>query len=95
MSLAVLANCLEAEGQPGEALAADREAIVSLAEPFLRLPTAFSHWMQWMQWMVQQHRRRCAAQACKPDDRLLKPVVAVLDGMAAQSAGEQEQGDGR
>jgi hypothetical protein len=92
VSLMVLSDCLEAQGRPKEALAANREAIEALAEPFLRLPAAYEHWMLPM---VQQYLQRCEAQGCEPDGELLEPVVAVLIPMIERGDSEQEQGDGR
>jgi hypothetical protein len=85
VSLAVLANCLEATGRDDDALAANQEAIDTLRPPFLAVPPAFAHWMLPM---CQQYFERCERLGREPDGELLAPIVealAKLEGEAGPS----------
>ena len=84
MSLAVLANCLESVERAAEGLTANTEAIVTLREPFLDVPSAFAHWMLPM---VQQYLQRAEALAVEPDAALLEPIVRKLTVPAERAQG--------
>ena len=80
VSLAVAANCLEAQDRLVDALTADHEAIETLSEAFLAMPEAFAHWMVPM---VEQYLNRCQAQGSEADaellERLLPAVMAIVE----------------
>jgi tetratricopeptide (TPR) repeat protein len=75
VSLAVLANALEATDRASEAVDVNREAIATLSEPFVAHPPAFAHWMVPM---CQQYIERCEKLGREPDAELLGPIAEAL-----------------
>lgn len=86
----MVANCLESCDRRAEALAANREAIATLAPAFLGLPAAFAHRMLPM---VRQYRGRCEASGGEPDGELLEPLLAALMPFMESPDSGQDEGE--
>ena len=82
-SLMVLAQCLEAMDRRGEGLQANVEAIETLSDPFIRLPSAHTRLMRAI---ALDYLERCKKLGRVPDMVLLGPIVAVF----SQRQTEQE-----
>lgn len=76
ISLWVLADCLDENGDLPGGMAANAEAVAVLAVPFLQLPAAFA---EQMAGMVQEYARRCETLGREPDRDPLAPILARLE----------------
>ena len=81
-SLNNLAFALFGLGRHEEALAAAGEAVELLSPFFLALPRAH---VDWMRKMASIYLYSCEAAGREPSDKLLMPIVAVLERLDAET----------
>jgi hypothetical protein len=75
ISLSAYANCLDALGWSGKAIAADVTAIVTLSPAFVARPAVLRYWMLQI---VRQYYHLCERLGVAVDEALLAPIVDAL-----------------
>ena len=84
VSLAVMADCLDATRHWEEGIAANEAAIAELSEPFRHYPAVFADRMTRM---AQAYFQRCEKSGRIPNKELLEPIEAVLEALRQNRVG--------